>query len=89
MEVCSKYNYKGLWIYRNISSEFNTEYWTTVNPAKKGKDGHMLHAHACTESSAKMIADCYHRLRNGQPGKYSTTIRNKACNLLGMRIHMK
>jgi hypothetical protein len=82
--MCRQYPYKGLIIYENDDSKFNSVYYSVVNPEKKDKRGKMLHSHSMTEHGIRRIADCYSELKKYGValGKYSLTTRNKAMRLI-------
>ena len=78
--------YKGFYIDKNINSNFNSVYYSVVNPNKETyihNKSHKVHVHADRESAAKQIVDCYYAQNKN---KYSRIVRNKAMSLSGTRV---
>lgn len=76
-----KYTYRGMVIYKNYNEQFNSPYFSIVNP-RLFHDSHKCHCHCGSDALARKIIDCYQCLRKfGSAKSYDRNIRNKALRL--------
>ena len=87
-ETCVKSKkYRGFFIDQNINEDFQTIYYSIINPRRfifTHGQIHNVHVHADKESVAKKIVDCYYAKNKT---RYGRSIRNKALTLDGLRVY--
>ena len=86
-ETCfNSKRYKGFIIDVNLNRDFNTLYFSVINPyvevVRNGRACN-VHVHASKESIAKRIVDCYYARNKTRFGR---NIRNKALSLEGTEV---
>lgn len=89
---CQTLEYRGCIIYKNISSDFGTYYFSIANPHlhPKNQPTRDCHCHAKSMKHAERIIDIYHNLRKGKYWKmrhYSIRDRNEALRLMDTYVH--
>lgn len=88
---CKEIKYRGCIIYKNINEDFNTYYWSIVNPCliPKNQPHKRCHVHSRSYGSAAKIVDCFQAIRTNRywaVKKYPVPIRNKAMKLIDMPV---
>ncbi len=74
--------YRGFIIDINVNQDFETTYYSVVNPRKIVNNSN-VHIHTDKESVAKKIVDCYYA---NNKTRFGRAIRNKAMSLDGIRV---
>lgn len=89
---CQTISYRGCIIYKNVSPEFGTYYWSVANLREhpNGDKTKHCHAHGKSRVQCELIVDCYQNLRKGKyynMKHYSIHTRNEALRLMNTYVH--
>ena len=81
---CAKTTYRGFIIYKNISEDFGTPYWSIYNPQTR------CHVHTNGGGHSREIVNCAYNLeRYNISRKHSRITKNKALVLLGFKVRYR